>query len=87
LLPKEEDEELALEEEDENLDLEGLLHVAYEVVSQLVRAKEFRSLSLEEQSLHDFTVEQICSLRLVIEAQDGSAPSLAQEATASGQDS
>jgi hypothetical protein len=69
-LPDEEDEDLAPEEENEDLTLEVLLHVAYEVVSKLDRVEEFRSLSLEEQSLRDFLVEQICSLRLVIEAKD-----------------
>jgi hypothetical protein len=64
-----------------------LLHVAYEVVSQLDRAKEFMSLSLQEQSLRDFLIEQICFLWLVVEAQDGSAPSLAQESIALAQDS
>jgi hypothetical protein len=61
-LPDEEDEDLAPEEENEDLTLEVLLHVAYEVVSILDRVEEFRSLSLEEQSLRDFLVEQICSL-------------------------
>jgi hypothetical protein len=75
------------EVEDEDLVPEVLLHVAYEVVTQLDRAEEFRLLSLEEQSLRNFLVEQICSLQLVIEAQDGSTPSLAQEAIASAQDS
>jgi hypothetical protein len=45
------------------------------------------SLSLQEQSLRDFLIEQICFLRLVVEAQDGSAPSLAQESIALAQDS
>jgi hypothetical protein len=75
------------EEEDADLSPEVLLHVAYEVVSQLDRAKEFRSLSLEEQSLRDFLGEQIHSLWLVVKAQNSSAPSLAQEAIVSAQDS
>jgi hypothetical protein len=73
--------------EDEDLTPEVLLHVAYEVVSQLDRVEVYRSLSLEEQSLRNFLVEQIHSLRLVVEEQDGSAPSLAQEATALALDS
>jgi hypothetical protein len=75
-----------LVEEDEDLTLEVLLYVAYEMVSQLGRAV-YRLLSLEEQSLCDFLVEQILSLRLVIEEQDGYVPSLAQETTASALDS
>jgi hypothetical protein len=63
--------------EDECLTLEVLLHIAYEVVSQLDRAKEFMLLSLNEQSLHNFLEEHIRSLQLVVEAQDDSIPSLA----------
>jgi hypothetical protein len=73
-------------EEDEDLTLEVLLYVAYEMVSQLGRAV-YRLLLLEEQSLCDFLVEQILSLRLVIEEQDGYVPSLAQETTTSALDS
>jgi hypothetical protein len=51
-----------LEVEDECLAPEVLLHIAYEVVSQLDRAEESRLLSLDDQSLHDFLVEQIWSL-------------------------
>jgi hypothetical protein len=83
-----EDDDCSLpDEEDEDLTPEVLLHVAYEVVSKLDRAKVYRLLSLEEQSLNDFLVEQICSLRLVVEEQDNSAPSLAQEATTLALDS
>jgi hypothetical protein len=94
----EDDECLLLDEEDEYLDPVGmgddedlapevLLHVAYEVVSQLDMAEVFRPLSIKELSLRDFLVEQIRSLWLVIEEQDDSAPSLTQEATASAHDS
>jgi hypothetical protein len=58
----EDDDCSLLEEEDEDLASEVLLHVAYEVVSQLDMAEDFRSLSLEEQSLCGFLVEQIHSL-------------------------
>jgi hypothetical protein len=47
------------EVEDECLTPEVLLHVAYEVVSQLDKAEESMLLSLEEHSLPDFLVEQI----------------------------
>jgi hypothetical protein len=82
----EEDEDLALVGmgDEEDLAPEVLLHVAYEVVSQLDRAEVFRLLSIKELSLRDFLVEQICSLWLIVEEQDDSAPCLAQEATASG---
>jgi hypothetical protein len=86
-MPDEEDEDLAPVGDHDELTLEVLLHVAYEVVSQLDRAEVFRSLSIEELSLRDFLVEQIRSLRLVIEEQDDLAPSLAQEATALAHDS
>jgi hypothetical protein len=75
------------EVEDEDFAPEVLLQVAYEVVSQLDRVEDFRSLLLEEQSLRSFLAKQIRSLQLVVVPQDGSAPSLAQEATASSQDS
>jgi hypothetical protein len=42
---------LLLEVEDECLTHEVLLHIAYEVVSQLDNAEDFRQLSLEEHSL------------------------------------
>jgi hypothetical protein len=45
-----------------------LLHSAYEVVSQLDRAEEFRLPSSEEDSLRDFLVDQIKSLQFVVEA-------------------
>jgi hypothetical protein len=92
----EDDECSLLDEEDEDLAPVGMgdeedlaapevsLHVAYEVVSQLDRAEVFRLLSIKELSLRDFLVEQICSLRLIVEEQDDSAPCLTQEATASG---
>jgi hypothetical protein len=86
LLPDEEDEALAPVGDDEDLTLEVLLHVAFEVISQLDRAEVFRSLSIKELSLCDFLVEQIRSLRLVVEEQDGPAPSLAQEAIALAHD-
>jgi hypothetical protein len=54
------------------------LHITFEVVSQLDKVKDFRSLSPEELSLRDFLNEQIRSLQLVVEAQDD-APSLSQE--------
>jgi hypothetical protein len=40
--------------DDKDLAPEVLLHIAYEVVSQLDMAEAFRSLSLEEQSLCGF---------------------------------
>jgi hypothetical protein len=45
------------EEEDECLTPIVLLHIAYEMVSQLDNAEDFRQLSLEELSLRDFLVE------------------------------
>jgi hypothetical protein len=51
-----------LEVEDADLVPEVLLHIAYEVVSQLDRAEVFRLLSLKEQSLCGFLGEQIRSL-------------------------
>jgi hypothetical protein len=56
------------EVEEDDLATEVLLHVAFEVVSQLDRAKEFRLLSLKEQSLRGFLGEQIRSLQLVTTA-------------------
>jgi hypothetical protein len=51
------------QEEDEYLTPKVLLHIAYEVVSQLDNDEDFRQLSLEELSLiHDFLVAQIHSL-------------------------
>jgi hypothetical protein len=41
---------------------EVLLHIAYEVVSQLDRALEFIRLSPEEHSLRDFLEDHITSL-------------------------
>jgi hypothetical protein len=57
------DEFSALPElEDERLSPEVLLHIAYEVVSQLDRAEEFRTLSPDKEDLHDFLEDQIVSL-------------------------
>jgi hypothetical protein len=56
-------------DEDECLTPEILLHIAYEVVSQLDNAEEFRQFSLNELSLGDFLVEQIHILDPVVEAQ------------------
>jgi hypothetical protein len=67
------------EEEDECLAIEILLHIAYEVVSQLDNAEDFIQLSLEEHSLRYFLVEQIHSLQVVIEAQEDFVPPLAQD--------
>jgi hypothetical protein len=64
--------------EDEHLSPEMRLHVAFEVVSQLDKGEDFRSLSPEELSLCDFLNERIRSLQLVVETQDD-APSLSQE--------
>jgi hypothetical protein len=50
-----------LELEDERPYPEILLHIPYEVVSQLYKAEEFRLLSSEEESLRDFLVDQITS--------------------------
>jgi hypothetical protein len=63
------------EVEDEYLSPEMRLHIAFEVVSQLDKAKNFRWLPLEELSFRDFLVEQIRSLQLVVEAQDDAPPS------------
>jgi hypothetical protein len=48
--------------EDERTSPEVLLHIAYEVVSQLDKPEEFRLLLPEEESLRDFLVDQIRSL-------------------------
>jgi hypothetical protein len=50
------------EDEDECLTPEILLHIVYEVVSQLDRAEEFCSLSPGEHDLLDFLEDQIASL-------------------------
>jgi hypothetical protein len=50
------------EVEDEYLSSEMRLYVAFEVVSHLDKAEDFRSLSPEELSLRDFLNEQIRSL-------------------------
>jgi hypothetical protein len=70
---------------DECLTLEVLLHIAFEVISQLDKAEESRWLSPEEFSLCDFLVQQIRSLQLVVEAQ-GDAPSSTQASISSAQD-
>jgi hypothetical protein len=62
-----------------------LLHIAYEVVSQLDNAEDFRHLSLEELSLQDFLVQQIHSLQPVVEAQEDFASPLAQDSVVSAQ--
>jgi hypothetical protein len=51
-----------LELEDERPSSVVLLHIAYEGVSQLDRAEDFRLLSPEEESLRDFLVDQIVAL-------------------------
>jgi hypothetical protein len=56
------------DEEDECLTPEVLLHIAYEVVSQLYNTEDFSQLLLEECSLQDFLVEQIHSSQPVVEA-------------------
>jgi hypothetical protein len=71
--------------QDECLTLEVLLHIAFEVISQLDKAEESRWLSPEEFSLCDFLVQQIRSLQLVVEAQ-GDAPSSTQASIGSAQD-
>jgi hypothetical protein len=70
---------------EECLTPEVLLHIAFEMISQLGKAEESRCLSPEELSLYDFLVEQIRSLQLVVEEKD-IAPSLIQASTASAQD-
>jgi hypothetical protein len=74
------------EEEDECLAPEVLLHIAYEVVSQLEKVEEFRQLSLEELSLRDFLVEQIHTLQPVVEAQEDLVPPLAHDIVDLAQD-
>jgi hypothetical protein len=61
------------------------LHIAFELISKLDKTEESRWLSLQELSLHDFLVEQIRSLQLVVEEQ-GIAKSLSQASIASAQD-
>jgi hypothetical protein len=65
---------------------EVLLHIAYEVVSQLDKAGEFRLLSLDELSLRDFLVKQINALQLVVETQEDFVLPLAQDIMVSAQD-
>jgi hypothetical protein len=67
------------QEEDECVTLDVLLHIAYEVVSQLDDAADFWQLSFEELSLRDFLVEQIDSLQLVVQAQVDHATPLAED--------
>jgi hypothetical protein len=64
-----------------------LLHIAYEVISRLDRAEDFRLLEPEEQSLRDFIENQIASLQLVVEAQDTVIPSMAQDSLVFAHDS
>jgi hypothetical protein len=73
------------EMDDECLTPEILLHIAFEVISQLGKAEESMWLSPEALSLRDFLVEQLWSLQLVIEGQ-GIATSLIQTSVASAQD-
>jgi hypothetical protein len=70
--------------EDEYLSREVQLHIAFEVISQLDKAADFKWLSPEELSLCDFLDQQIWSLQLIIEAQDD-APFLPQASIASAQ--
>jgi hypothetical protein len=56
--------------EDVCLTSEVRLRIALEVVTQLGKAEDYRWLSPEELSLHEFLVEQIWSLQMVVEAQD-----------------
>jgi hypothetical protein len=49
------------------------------VVYQLDMAEESRSLSLDEQSLHEFLKDQIKSLQSVVEAQDIVVPPMAED--------
>jgi hypothetical protein len=73
-------------DEDECLTPEILLHIAYEVVSQLDNAEEFRQFSLDELSLGDFLVEQIHILEPVVEAQEDFVSPLAQDIVGLAQD-
>jgi hypothetical protein len=72
---------------DEHLCPEVLLHIAYEVVSELDMAEEFRLLSLDENDLCNFLEDQITSLQLVVRVQDTAAPSVPQDSLALVQDS
>jgi hypothetical protein len=56
------------QEEDECLTPAVLLHIAYEVVSQLDNAADFRQLLLEKLSFRDFLVELMDSLQPMVEA-------------------
>jgi hypothetical protein len=56
--------------EDDYLTSKDRLHIALEVVAQLDNAEDFRWLSPDELSLHEFLVEQTKSLQMVVEAQD-----------------
>jgi hypothetical protein len=56
-----------LDLDDEHLSPDALLDIAYEVVSQLDRAKDFRLLSPDEQDLHNFLEDRIMSLQPVVE--------------------
>jgi hypothetical protein len=56
--------------EDDCLTSKERLHIALEVVTQLDNTNDFRWLSPEELSLHEFLVELTKSLQMVVEAQD-----------------
>jgi hypothetical protein len=73
--------------EDDCLAPDILLHITYEVVSQLDRAEESKCLSSKEHSLCYFLVEQVGCLQFIVQVQDDSAPSLAQDSIASAQGS
>jgi hypothetical protein len=60
---------------DECLTPQLLLHIAFEVISQLDKGEDSRWLQPEELSLWDFLVEQIQSLQLAV-VEQGIAPSL-----------
>jgi hypothetical protein len=65
--------------EDERPSSVVLLHIVYEVASQLDKAEDFRLLPPEEESLRDFLVDQITSSQLVVEVQNTVVPSMAQD--------
>jgi hypothetical protein len=71
---------------DVRLSSEVLLHIAYEVVSQLDRADEFRLLSHDKLELRDFLEDQIASLQLVVEVQNAAGPFVAQDPHTLAQD-
>jgi hypothetical protein len=76
--------------DDDRLSSEVLLHIAYEVVSQLDRAEDFWLLSPDKQDLCDFLEDHITSLQLVVEVaslQDTAAPSVVPDSLVLVQDS